>query len=79
MEAAPRGAIWLLQSLHALAPQPARNAAEAALHDADDVHVFNAGATAVVDNVARRSGRADRGQPQRSSCSRSLPRLNVSS
>ena len=38
------------RSLHALAPQPARDAAEVALHDADHVHVLNAGATAAVDN-----------------------------
>ena len=48
-----------MRSLHALAPQPARDAAEVALHDADHVHVLNAGATAVVDNSgqAKQQGR----------------------
>ncbi len=59
MAAAPRGAIWMLQSLHELAPQPARDAAQVALHDADHVHVLYAGATAVADNSgqAKQQGR----------------------
>jgi len=45
--------------LHALAPQPARDAAQVALHDADHVRALNAGATVVVDNrgQAKQQGR----------------------
>jgi uncharacterized protein YpmB len=42
--------IVIASCLHALAPQPARDAAQVALHNADHVHVLNAGATVVVDN-----------------------------
>ena len=40
-------------------PQPARAAAQVALHDAGHVHVLNAGATTVVDNSgqAKQQGR----------------------
>ena len=56
-------------NLHALlGPKSARDTAQEALHDADHVHVLNAGATAVVDN----SGQAKQQGRQRAAAAQQL-------
>ena len=60
-----------MRSLHALAPQPAGDAVQVATHDADRVHVLNAGVTAVVDN----SGQAKQEGRQRAAAAQQLQPL----
>ena len=61
----------VMRSLHALAPQPAGDAVQVATHDADRVHVLNAGVTAVVDN----SGQAKQEGRQRAAAAQQLQPL----
>jgi hypothetical protein len=71
-DAAEIQSLALLLCLPALhQPKPARDAAEVALHDADHVHVLNAGATAVVDN----SGQAKQQGRQRAAAAQQLQPL----
>ena len=58
-------------SLHARIPQPAREAADVALHHADQVHFFNAGSTVVADY----SGQAKQQKGQRAAAAQQLKPL----
>ncbi len=64
---------------NALAPQPARDDAEVALHDEDHVtvHVLNAGATAVDNNSGQANQQGKQGAAAAAACKHSAALVPV--